>query len=50
MAVLLQIGFDFGGTQLPVDRTFPVQGSVPPAGAAKMIAAHITVRLQASSQ
>ncbi len=42
MAVLSLIGFDFGGTQLPADRTFPVQVSVPPAGSAKMIAAHIT--------
>ncbi len=42
MAVLSLIGFDFGGTQLPADRTFPAQVSVPPAGAAKMIAAHIS--------
>lgn len=34
-SVLSLIGFDFGGTQLPTDRTFPVQVSVPPAGAAK---------------
>lgn len=37
-AVLSLIGFDFGGTQLPADRTFfPAQDSVPPAGAAKMM-------------
>lgn len=42
MTVLSLIGFDFGGTQLPADRTFPAQASVPPAGAAKMMVAHIT--------
>lgn len=38
MAVLSLIGFDFGGTQLPADRTFfPAQDSAPPAGAAEMM-------------
>lgn len=38
--VLSLIGLDFGGTQLPADRTFTVRGSAPPAGAAKVMAAH----------
>lgn len=42
MAVLSLMGFDFGGTQLPADRTFLEQVSIPPAGSAKMMTAHIT--------
>lgn len=41
VAVLSLIGFDFGGTQLPADRTFPARVPVPPASAAKMMATHI---------
>lgn len=36
-SVLSLIGFDFGGTQLPADRTVVVQVSVAPVDAAEMI-------------
>lgn len=50
MAVLSLIGFDFGGTQLPADRTVHARVSVPPAGAAEMIAARISETAGQTSQ